>query len=268
MVRFYSFFFRILLVLTCLAFLGACAGMKKTPVLPGMPDPENIVEQIKHNVTSLEDFKGISRFTHVNDGQMQSGRIAFAVSLPDKLRVEMLGPFGQPLISLASNGSKLYLYIRSKDLFKSGIQFRSTLKKILGMPISIPELNAILAGYVPVADYYRAQIKPWSITRNGPNSGWELSLKSRFGRIKEKIWLGLDKKTVIKATLYSSSGDELYTVFPLDNPNKADTIRVLGPEGASITLEPQKFWENTHVDKTQFIIKRPRKNAAKNKTKE
>lgn len=260
--RLYPIFVCVPIILASLVCLNACAGMGKVLVEPGMPDPKIIIAQIRQDVESLDEFKGVSRFMLVNYGQTQSGRIAFAASLPDKLRVEMLSPFGQPLISLASNGQTMYVYIRSKDWFKSGIGSRKMMEKILGIPVSIPELIPVLAGRVPIVKHYRVQIKSWRITQNGPSSGYVLKLKSRFGRIKEKIWLDSDQKTIKKVTLYSSSGEPLYTVFPTDNTDKNQTgkkMRIVGSKGASITLEPQKFWKNAPVDKSQFVIKQPKK---------
>ncbi len=245
------------LVLTGLAFgLAACAGGKAPPVATGMPDGDKIVENIQREFELLGDFKGISRYSRVLAGPVQSGRAAFAVSPPNKLRVEMLTPFGQPVVTLSCNGKHVFVYDRSKDRLRSGVPNRKMIAKALGAPVSVEELVFILSGSAPVVTHHHTEVKPWRLADSGPEHGYVVALKTRFGKLKEKIWVGQDGKTVKKAALYDGADKPLYTVLVTQGPRGAQ-MRILGENGLSISLDPQRFWDKAVVEQSQFAIKRP-----------
>ncbi len=236
--------------------LTACAGGKAPPVVPGMPDGDKIIENIRQEFELLGDFKGISRYSRVQNGPVQSGRAAFVASPSDKLRVEILSPFGQPIVSLASNGKHIFLYDRSKDRLRSGVPSRNMIERALGAPLSVKELVYILAGFPPVASHHHTEVQPWRLAKGTPEQGYVVILKSRFGNLKEKIWVGRDGKTVKKAALYDGDGAPLYTVIA--SPGlKGTQMVILGEKELSITLDPQRFWKNEVVEKSRFTIKRP-----------
>lgn len=239
-----------------IAFFSACAGGKTVPAESGMPDGDAVISRVVQDFESKGDFKGISRFSRSAAGPVQSGRAAFAASPPDKMRIELLSPFGQPIVSLASNGAHIFLYDRSNDKLRSGVPSRSMIEKALGVPASVEELIFMLAGFAPVVDHHHTTVKRWRLAKNGPDRGFEIQLKTRFGRIKEKIWIDRDGKTVRKAALYDAGGEPLYTVLTEPGP-RGPQMRILGKNGLTITLDPQRFWAKAGVDESRFTIKKP-----------
>ncbi|WP_028315119.1 hypothetical protein [Desulfatibacillum aliphaticivorans] len=234
------------------ASLQACALWKKPAPTPGLPQAKEVIESIQKDYTSAGPFKGISRFTQEQYGNRLSGRAAFVVAPPDRLRVDILNPFGQPMVKMAYNGRHVFMYTGAEDKFRSGVATRGKMEDALGLPMSMEELAQILGGHAPVASHWWAKIEFWDFSGDqGAQRGFLLTLRSLTGRIREKIWVAGDEVTIIQADVYSS-GKRLYSVFP--DRDKPGNIRIQGEDGASITLEKQRFWENATVDESQFML--------------
>ncbi|MBI9076767.1 MAG: hypothetical protein JEZ02_15270 [Desulfatibacillum sp.] len=244
--------FPILFVLLIAANLQACALWKKPAPQPSMPDAKGMVEKIQQDFEALGQFKGISRFSQERNGVLLSGRAAFGAAPPDRLRVDILNPFGQPVVRLAYNGKHLYMYTGAENKFRSGVATRSKMNKALGIDLAIKELAYVLAGFPPIADHSQVAIEPWSFADGTSNQGYVLTLTSFLGRMREKIWVSRDGLTVLQADIYGS-GKVLYSVFP-PTAGKGGKTRVLGGDGASLILERQRFWDNATVDESQFML--------------
>ena len=245
---------RLILILSVFLVMGslqACALWKRPVPQPGTPDARKMLKSIQQKFDMLGQFKGISRFTQENADIRLSGRAAFGVAPPDRLRVDILSPFGQPLVRLAYNGQHIFMYSGADDKFRSGVATRSKMKNAFGVPMSIQELGQILGGCTPVTGYSWVSIEPWNYTDASPSKGYLLTLRSLIGRTREKIYVAQDRVTILQADIYSG-GKVLYSVFPPQE--NGGNIRILGKDGASIILERQRFWEKSTVDESQFML--------------
>jgi hypothetical protein len=101
---------------------------------------------------------------------------------PDKVRVDTLSPFDQPLAMMASDGQTLTIYSLEQKRFEQGPATSGNLARLLRLPLSGEELTAVLAGGVPM---------PAGVT---PTLGWDSEVGAHIlefvdGRRRQRVSL-------------------------------------------------------------------------------
>lgn len=72
------------------------------------------------------------------------------VQPPNRIRVDTLSPFDQPLAMMASDGQIVTIYSIEKQRFEQGPATQDHLARLLRLPLTGEELAAIMAGGVPI----------------------------------------------------------------------------------------------------------------------
>ncbi len=94
------------------------------------------------------------RFSVRLDSPGASGTVQGAVILhqPDRFRVELLTPFGTPLLYVASNGSALHAWSQRDGVFYRGNDAARVLDQLTGGAVGLADVNAVLTGMLPLPD--------------------------------------------------------------------------------------------------------------------
>ena len=140
--------------------ISGCA-VKQLP-LPPEPSPEVVrflgqVAQASQTHTAL---KGIGHFKVIAEGKTISGRMAWAAERPDKLRLTILDPAGRPAALMVTDGNKVWLDLRSekKQYIKSARRF--SLKRLVGIDVTLEDVIMILLGGIPaVGSYHTVEMR-------------------------------------------------------------------------------------------------------------
>jgi hypothetical protein len=110
-------------------FLAACR-----PPAPTLIPPADV-----HGIRGLASLK-ISR-----EGRTARSKFSFAISLPDRGRIDVVDPLGRTALQFFVEGEEAYLVLPSKRAYGCGGR-GEVLEKFLGFPLDLDELAGLLAG--------------------------------------------------------------------------------------------------------------------------
>jgi outer membrane biogenesis lipoprotein LolB len=244
------------------AFLPSCAlfhAPAEKPALPGAPGADVFLQEISERAASLGAFKGVGSFRVTVGKRGMGGRMAWLGAPPDRFRVEVLSPFGQPVAGVASNGQTLEVSIPSRNARYAGPPKAAVLKELLGAPMEPASLVRLLSGAPPVEQHSGARLE------TGADGAPVLVLLDKKGRVRERIWLEQDGATVRRATAYKDpflfffrQGKILYDAeFVRDSEAQSPAPREIhvsdGKQNRAL-IRFQRFQPNAEVDASQFTL--------------
>lgn len=138
-----------LLICSALAALLAAGCLPVSPPTPReMPEASQLIERLDAQGSAVQTVKGLVR-TKLETPQ---GREAFSqvllIERPDRLRVEVLGLLGQPVLKLVSDGRELTIALPGERYYR-GAASAENLERFTHLPLEPQQLVELLLGDVP-----------------------------------------------------------------------------------------------------------------------
>lgn len=131
--------------------LTSCVSAPK-PVLPLLGEQE-LLQRLQDNAGAFYSMRGITRIRAKNGNDSASARQVLLLAKPDRLRAEVLNPFGQPLFLLAVRDGKLSVLVPGEQRFLQGEATAERIARFIRLPLS-PEQMVRLALYdLPLISY-------------------------------------------------------------------------------------------------------------------
>lgn len=180
----------------------------------------------------------------------------FIVERPDKLRVDTLSPFGQPLSSMASDGRDITIYSLDEKRYWTGTASPRNLARLIPIGVEGEELSALLRGGAPVIGHQTARLS-WDgengwyrVDLQGDGRRQRLSLEPAALRVVEsRVWR--DGALQYRARFGDYSGDDEAAI-----PRR---MRFEVPmEALQIDLRVEEHEVNRPIDPAVFRIDPPR----------
>jgi len=245
--------FIVVLLLFSLCLHG-CSPRAKGVLQYAEPDVGRVLASLGQYKSDLKSFKGVGRFRAVRGIGLKSSRLAWIGCQPQNLRVETLGPWGQPTLTFLINGPVFLLHSRQDNQHFEGDATVENLSDMLSIPVTGKDLFRLLSGQPPILPFHHAKIKTLS-----EEGRCLLSLHKKWGRLVEKIWLKDNAKTVEKVEVFDGWGDLRYRiVFGEYRQTESfwlpHRIEVSDKEGAVCSLMVEKFWTNMSVPEGAFVL--------------
>ncbi len=122
------------------------------------------------------------------------------VERPDRIRVDTLSPFDQPLAMMASDGHVVSIYSLENRRFERGAASPGNLARLLRLPLSGEELTALLGGGAPALPGATASLD-WD-TEQGA-----YVLDMRSGERHQRLWIEPQAWRMVETRIYQ--GDTL-----------------------------------------------------------
>ncbi|MCP3177999.1 hypothetical protein MJO47_12895 [Desulfuromonas sp. KJ2020] len=142
-----------------LVFLASCAP-RVAFVPPPMPaNIENsLLDRLRASGDYFQSLKGLAK-VHVStrDRSIRVSQVVLAEK-PHSLRTEVMGPFGQTYMVLASNRDHLSVYLPHSAEFYEGKPSSENLGKFLRLPFEVEDLVKIILYQVPLVDFQRTEV--------------------------------------------------------------------------------------------------------------
>ncbi|BBO79682.1 hypothetical protein DSCO28_02480 [Desulfosarcina ovata subsp. sediminis] len=196
----------VLLGLLVMGLTGGCAGLRPATV-PTDPESEAVLAQLKHANSGLSQFKCVGRLTLKTPNQpAQSFRAAVAGQIPDRLRIDLFSPFGGSSATLASDGEHLFVVQHASQEYRKKTLGQGSLRRIVGLDVSVAELLELMVGRLPLEAGCAARRS--SI---GTDSGSQLDLIDRRGRVRQRITLDADRQPK-QSAWFDTGGKPVYTL--------------------------------------------------------
>lgn len=139
------------------------------------------------------------------------------VQRPDKLRIDSLSPFDQPVSTLVSDGQTLSIYSLEEQRFYRGAATPENLVRLVPIRLEPAELGALLRGEVPIIAHRESTVTwvgdtgRYRLDLEGEGQRQRVEFEPEARRVTEtRVWRG--ERLVYVARLGDYSGTELTAV--------------------------------------------------------
>lgn len=202
----------------------------------------------------LETFKGIGKFTLVQDTRRLRTRAAWLGRDQGHLRMEIFGFPGHSAASFSSDGSYSYLYIHGEDTLYRIDSGNPSLEKILTLPITSKDLNYFLSGRIPI---YKFDLNKSEFIES--DNGYTLVLRNAcFGNV-EKIYMDKDKQNVRTVEVLNPFGAIIYRMefgatAMIHGHRLPVEITISNGDGNRLHIHVEQQWTDVPVPPSAFIL--------------
>jgi len=242
-------------------FLTACAGIIQKPadekISTELTQARELVAALGARNHNLSTFKGTGRFKIWQKGRVLSTRAAWVGSYPDKLRVAVMNPAGQPMASLSTDGQHLYMVSHTEGKFYKKSSTNPTLQRLLSIPISARDIISILTVRLPMREYDTAEL-----TADESEERYMLTLARKWQGVTEKIYIDTDKRTVLQVEIFDALDILSYrTVFqgklPVDEFELPARIMISDTQGNRFELDIDTYRTDVSPAPSIFVLNPP-----------
>jgi hypothetical protein len=140
------------------AAVVACAPRRPPPDLS--LDPAALLAQVEAAQAKVTSVRGEARVAAEGEKFHGTVRELVAAEKPDRLRVDTLDFFGNPVAALAASGGRLGLYDARARVFYRGAATPENLARLVPLPLPADALVTILTGSAPLLRGRAADAQP------------------------------------------------------------------------------------------------------------
>ncbi|NIQ96350.1 MAG: DUF4292 domain-containing protein [Desulfuromonadales bacterium] len=238
--------------LPALAFvIAACAPTTRPISVP--PDLERtLLERLEHSGGQFSSLEGIAKVRVVNPEKTVSATQVLLAEKPDKLRSEILSPFGTPMLLMATDGHELTVYVPSEARFYRGEASDANIRRLLRIPMRLDDLVDILLYDLPIFDYrqVRADVED--------NRRFVLTLDGEGG---SRQVIRFDRELQLAGARYIVEGDVLLEVdyqFNASPSGYPSRVSVQMPQQqSSVSVAFSEVENNTEIPPDRFRLTPP-----------
>lgn len=218
------------------------------------PDVDQVLASLRRCENDLKSFRGVGRFKVVRGTGVKIFRMVWIGSQPQDLRVEILGPWGQPTLTFVINGSSFVLHSHQDNHYFKGDATVGNLSRFASIPVRGEDLFRLLSGQPPILPFHDGKIRTSSA-----DGGWLLSLYKKWGRLVEKIWLKDDAKTVERVEVFDEWGDLRYRIAfsefdQTESFRLPHRVAISDSEGPVSSLIVERFWTNVSIPDGAYTL--------------
>ena len=257
----------------CLFLLCGCGVVQRLrPPEPAPPRPASVPagpfwEKLAERRDAVESLQGLAHVQAVTDRRSVTlDDVVVVARQPEALRLEGIGPFGQPLFLFITDGESLVLYLIRKSRLLVGRATRGNVERLFGIGVAPQALVRVLLGDIPLHPlpthgdlrYLEAErLYLWEGTQAGPNPTYRVwfdpqshhpvrfELEDEAGTVVLRVtyadfqpqgalWLPARIDVVEPATQRRATWN--YTDVQLNAEVSADLFRVQPPPGTDIRV--------------------------------
>lgn len=178
------------LILAAALLLTGCPGRFSRPDTFS-EDPQPLYAAIAAREAAISSLRGQLRLEVWRGDERVRLRQLVAVQTPDKLRIDSLSPFDQPLSTLVSDGETLSIYDLGAKRFLQGAATPENLVRLVPIPLEPEDLAALLRGGVPVLSDPESTTVGW----DAENGWYQLDLAR--GDLRQRLSFEPEHRRVV-----------------------------------------------------------------------
>ena len=222
------------------------------------PEAEALFNRLRSQNSRLHSFKGTGRMRIENRNGIQRTRIMWAGYQNEKLRLEIMGATGQPVLSFAYDGERIYLISHTENRFYSKRSSDASLEKLISLPISVSESLDLLAGRVPMEKHLlptgvhvKEEGQQILVLKNLERKAGhqKITIDTASGTIRRIEFLGKDERLE-----YQVEFIQMQNVSGFEVPRE---LRFSNGNQVSLQLVVERFWPNVAIPESLFELDRP-----------
>ena len=131
-------------------FLLLAAGCAKSPPPSQFPDARAALERMRETYACSRGLSGEAKLDYFGDQGRVRGDLWYLVSLPNKVRLDVISPFGATISTLTSDGTQFNLLDLRQKQFLTGPANDCNLANFTRVPMPPHALVQLLRGEAPV----------------------------------------------------------------------------------------------------------------------
>jgi outer membrane lipoprotein-sorting protein len=140
-----------LLILLLPLLLAACAPRVLPPSELAPPaSAELLLQRLADSATAFASLEGMAKVRIDTETRSRSVTNVFIAEKPDRLRLETLSPFGQPLLVMATDGRQIDVLIPGEGKLYSDDVSLERLQRLTRLPLQLTDLVHLLLYQVPL----------------------------------------------------------------------------------------------------------------------
>jgi outer membrane lipoprotein-sorting protein len=194
------------LALLLLVSLGACATRPPWREAVSIPPegiaPETIVAAFEHRWQSAEDLRALARIAVTSAQGRYSTRQTFFWRRPAIIRLDTVGLFGQPTMTLVADQARASVYYPQQGTFLQGPATADTLARVIGLPLDVEDVPPLLMGALgplltrpTVTAYLQTDAAMYLLRFQGPD-----------GQLIQDMWVDPERLLPHRALRYTERG--------------------------------------------------------------
>ena len=168
----------------CLALLALGANCGRAAPPSRFPDAEAALERMHGCYACSRGIQGEAKVVYFGDEGRVRGDLLYKAELPDRVRFDVVSPFGATLSTLTSDGQRFSLFDLRQKVFLRGAASACNLARFTQVPMPPHALVQLLRGEAPVLVHRKGSP---TITWDRPWFGsghYVITVPSRHGAVQ------------------------------------------------------------------------------------
>lgn len=237
---------------TCAWLLGACATVPGGPLAGQPPSAGQAVERLEVRRQAARSFSMQGEIQGQNSAGELSGEQRIMGSFPDRLRAEVMGPFGRPALLLLCDGARMAVLAYGENKAYQGPASRANVARFLGLALTPAEVYALLSGSAPLIGLAPQQARLLDSSQAG-----RAVLQVKSGDLEQGLIFSLDDYAVFESWVSDrAGGNSLSARFEafsnLAGGRYPRRIKLSDQEGRSLVLDSDQLAINPSLDDKLF----------------
>lgn len=210
--------------------LSSCA-----PVRPDLGKPvsqsfaDGLIREWHDNAALISSVQGLAEVKVKAPMTSINGVQVVIAKKPDKLRAEILSPFGTPLVSLTTSDGQLGVLLAAKNLYYTGAATPENLAQFVHIPLNVSDLVSLLLYQPPLIEAWEEEafdLKDggWLLVRHGTLQRQELVFDRGRQLVEVAYFMNNDLKIKAAYAKFSVQGRLYPALLSLEIPEKYLTV--------------------------------------------
>lgn len=214
-------------------------------------DQQALLQRMQGNASAVHSLGGMTRIRTENSAGTNSARQVLFLAKPDRLRAEVLSPFGQPLLLLTVDNGLLSVLLPREQRFLQGAVTAQRLARFIRLPLSAEQMVRLALYDVPLISYDDTVL-------SRSETGYRLLLQGA----EERQQLDFDAAGRLLAATYFHGDEPVATVayarFDAELGDFPRQVTVTMPgQGASFELAYDDIELNPELAAERFALQPP-----------
>ncbi|MBI4228721.1 MAG: DUF4292 domain-containing protein, partial [Deltaproteobacteria bacterium] len=200
------------LIFLCAILILSCACARPLLTIPKTftaVSTEDLLKQLEKRKHQFKDLRARVSLSLQSTNENYSFQEALLMQPPVRMRMEILSPFGTPLIYMTTNEKSFsILDVGEKKLYR-GAPSAENLAKLVGLPVRPQELINILSGNFPELNLNL----PVKLVFMPDQNVYQLEASDYHDADKWKIWLRAADYLPVRMALISKDDHLIYDIY-------------------------------------------------------
>lgn len=173
--------------------LAGCAGAPAGPHLGGAPSFQQAAAVLEARRLAVRSFSMRGEILMESSEGDISGEHLIQAVYPDRLRVDVVGPFGRPVLRLIVDGPRFSVLVYGENRAYLGNATRQNLARFVGVGLLPSEAYAIISGNLPLVESEGGSVG----LADSPGDAF-LQIAGRNGRVLQGLYFSLADYAVLR----------------------------------------------------------------------